>query len=88
MSEQKSNKWKKVFRLTGTILSVFLLAYLFYSIGWDEISAGLKELSLSRIIAVVVIIFISRLATFARWHMLLQVEEDRKSTRLNSSHRT
>lgn len=75
MPEPKSNKWKKIFRLTGTILSIVLLAYLFYSVGWKEISTGLKELSLSRIIAVVVIIFISRLATFARWHMLLQVEQ-------------
>ncbi|MEM5774077.1 MAG: lysylphosphatidylglycerol synthase transmembrane domain-containing protein, partial [Anaerolineaceae bacterium] len=75
MAEPKSNKWKKVFRLTGTILSVILLVYLFYSIGWDEISAGLKAISPWRIAAVIFIMAVSRLATFARWHVLLQIDK-------------
>lgn len=75
MAEPPKNKWNKILRLTGTILSVILLAYLFYSIGWDEISAGLKALSLWRIAAVIMITIISRLATFARWHVLLQIDK-------------
>ncbi|MBW6474543.1 MAG: flippase-like domain-containing protein [Anaerolineaceae bacterium] len=67
-------KLKFFISLAGTILSIVLLVYLFYSVGIDEFLASLKNLSIVRIVLVIVLIFISRLATFGRWHALLQIE--------------
>jgi hypothetical protein len=74
MVKKSQSKWKFLIRLAGTILSIVLLIYLFYSVGLDEFLASLKNLSIGRIILVIVLIFVSRLATFGRWHVLLQIE--------------
>ncbi len=70
----KNKKWQVTIRWIGTLLSLALLIYLFFNTGIDEIVAALKKLSLSKIILVILLIFISRIATFFRWHMLLQIE--------------
>lgn len=74
MVKKSQSKWKFLIRLAGTILSIVLLIYLFYSVGLDEFLASLKNLSIGRIVLVIVLIFVSRLATFGRWHVLLQIE--------------
>ena len=74
MVKPQQSKWKFFIRLVGTILSIVLLVYLFYSVGLQELMASLKILTIGRIILVIVLIFVSRLATFARWHVLLQIE--------------
>ncbi len=74
MGKNQSSKWKFFIRLAGTILSIVLLVYLFYSVGLQEMLASLKNLTIGRIVLVIVLIFVSRLATFARWHVLLQIE--------------
>lgn len=74
MVKNQHSKWKFFIRLAGTILSIGLLIYLFYSVGLDELLANLQNLSTGRIVLVIVLIFISRLATFGRWHVLLQIE--------------
>jgi uncharacterized membrane protein YbhN (UPF0104 family) len=74
MIKNQHSKWKFFIRLSGTILSIVLLAYLFYSVGLQELLASLKNLTSGRIVMVIILIFISRLATFGRWHVLLQIE--------------
>lgn len=74
MVKNQHSKWKFFIRLAGTILSIVLLIYLFHSVGMDEFLANLKNLSIGRIALVIVLIFVSRLATFGRWHVLLQIE--------------
>ncbi len=74
MVKNQHSKWKFFIRLIGTILSIVLLIYLFSSVGMEELLASLKNLSIGRIVLVIVLIYISRLATFGRWHVLLQIE--------------
>lgn len=74
MVNNKTSKREFFLRLAGTILSIILLVYLFYSVGWKELLLSIRSLSWERIIIVVFLILISRLATFARWHVLLQIE--------------
>ncbi len=74
MVQPKQSRWKFIIRLAGTILSLILLIYLFASVGMEDFIASLKGLSPVRIVLVIVLIFISRLATFGRWHVLLQIE--------------
>jgi uncharacterized membrane protein YbhN (UPF0104 family) len=74
MVKPQQSKWNFLIRLAGTIFSIVLLIYLFFSVGMDDLLASLKNLTIIRIVLVIVLIFISRLATFARWHVLLQIE--------------
>lgn len=74
MVKKHKTKWKFLIRLAGTILSVGLLVYLFYTVGMDEMWQSLKQLSFGSIMLVVILTFVSRLATFGRWHVLLQLE--------------
>ena len=74
MVNNQTSKRNFFLRLAGTILSIILLVYLFYSVGWKELLLSIRSLSWERIIIVVLLILISRLATFARWHVLLQIE--------------
>ncbi len=74
MVKDQHKNWKFFIRLAGTILSVVLLIYLFYSVGMDKLWNSLKYLTIGRIVLVVALIFISRVATFARWHVLLQID--------------
>jgi hypothetical protein len=75
MKLNKHNKnWKIIIRWIGTILSILLLVYLFYTTGIEEIIDALKKISLSRLLMMMFLIFVSRLATFLRWHSLLHIE--------------
>lgn len=74
MINNQKSKWNFIIRLVGTILSIILLIYLFYTVGLEELISSVKSLSLGRILLVILLIFISRIATFARWHVLLQID--------------
>ena len=58
----------------GTLLSIGILVYLFRQIGAEETWAAVRKISLWRAAAVLVLVFVSRLATWGRWHTLLQVQ--------------
>lgn len=77
MVKNQQSRWKLIIRLTGTMLSIVLLIYLFYNIGLDELVASLRQLSLGRMVLVIILILASRLATFGRWHVLLQIDSMR-----------
>ncbi len=74
MVKKQKTKWKFFIRLAGTLLSVGLLVYLFYKVGMNELWQSLKQLSVGSIVLVIILIFVSRLATVGRWHVLLQLE--------------
>ncbi len=59
-------------RLFGTLLALGLLVYLLSQQGWDEIIAAIRQIPLWRLVLALALMFISRLAVAARWHVLLQ----------------
>ena len=63
-----------IIRWAGTLLSIGILVYLFRQIGAEETWAAVRKISLWRAAAVLVLVFVSRLATWGRWHTLLQVQ--------------
>lgn len=74
MINTQTSRRKFTIRLVGTILSILLLIYLFYSVGWKELIASAKSISIGKIIILTLLILFSRVATFARWHVLLQID--------------
>ncbi|MRS04908.1 flippase-like domain-containing protein, partial [bacterium] len=81
MPKQRQIKWKLIIRWAGTLLSVLLLVYLMLSAGLDEIIQSLEKLSFGTILSISGLIFLSRIATFARWHVLLQIDMDKVNWR-------
>ena len=75
LPKQHQINWKLIIRWVGTLLSVILMVYLIINAGVDEIYSSLEKLSFKTILTIIVLIFISRIATFARWHVLLQIEK-------------
>lgn len=59
-------------RLAGTLLSLGLLIYLLSQQGWTQILKGVNQIGLGRILLALVLVFISRFAVAARWHVLLR----------------
>jgi len=51
------------------------------SAGLDEIIQSLEKLSFGTIVAIIGLIFLSRIATFLRWHVLLQIDKDKVNWR-------
>jgi len=51
------------------------MVYLIITAGIDEIIRSLGKLSWGTILAITGLIFLSRIATFARWHVLLQIDK-------------
>lgn len=59
-------------RLGGTLLAIGLLAYLLARQGWQEISLAIQKITWGRFALALGLMFISRLAVAARWHVLLR----------------
>jgi len=74
MKKDKKINWNLIIRWAGTFLSIAILYYLFRQIGAEETWAAVKKISLWRAAAVLGLVFVSRLATWGRWHTLLQVQ--------------
>ena len=75
METKPKNRWNVIIRWVGTIIAIVILVYLFSQIGAAETWATIQRISGWRIAAVLVLVFISRFATFGRWHSLLQVQD-------------
>jgi len=69
------NRWNVIIRWVGTIIAIVILVYLFSQIGAAETWATIQRISGWRIAVVLVLVFVSRFATFGRWHSLLQVQD-------------
>lgn len=79
MDEAEQTPKKKsiqvVIRWVGTILSLGVMVFLLYRVGWREAWEMVRSLTWWRIVLAIGLVFVSRLATFGRWHTLLQVQE-------------
>ncbi|HQM66143.1 MAG TPA: lysylphosphatidylglycerol synthase domain-containing protein, partial [Anaerolineaceae bacterium] len=75
METKPKNRWNVIIRWVGTIIAIVILIYLFSQIGAAETWATIQRISGWRIAAVLILVFVSRFATFGRWHSLLQVQE-------------
>jgi len=72
MAEWLRKNRSLVFRLAGTILAIILIVVLVREGGWDEVLAALKQMSLSRLLAGLGLVLISRFFVAARWYILLR----------------
>ena len=63
-------------RIVGSVLSLILLLYLLSQQGWGEILAAIRAIPPATMAAVLVLLFISRLAISARWYTLLRVADN------------
>lgn len=73
-SHDKNQKWKISIRWIGTLLSIGIMAWLLYQIGWQQVWEQARQIAWWRLAACIVLVFISRLATWGRWHTLMQVQ--------------
>ena len=75
METKPKNRVNVIIRWVGTIIAIVILVYLFSQIGAAETWATIQRISGWRIAAVLILVFVSRFATFGRWHSLLQVQD-------------
>lgn len=75
MKALRKYNWKVIIRWVGTFLSFVLLIELVRTSGSKEFFSSLQKLSAIKIFLVLVLIFVSRIATFLRWHILLQIDD-------------
>jgi uncharacterized membrane protein YbhN (UPF0104 family) len=72
MSAWWSKNRRLILQLAGTLLAVILLAALLRGEGWSEITAAFTNIKPADLLWVAFLFIISRLATAARWHILLR----------------
>lgn len=72
---QKKRQWNVLVRWLGTLLSVAIMVWLLLQTGWEEVWDQARQIVWWRLAACVVLVFISRLATWGRWHALMQVQD-------------
>ena len=72
MAKQKKHRLDLYIRWGGTILSLGVMIYLLSRVGWQDAWQTIRQLTAWRIVVVLVLVFISRFATFERWYTLLK----------------
>ena len=68
-------------RIFGTLLALVLLVYLLSQQGWQEIASAIRQIPVWRLALAMGLMFISRIAVAARWHVLLHAAEKKLSFR-------
>lgn len=68
----KEKNMKNLVRWVGTLLSIGVMIFLLSRVGWNEAWDAINKLTTWRIVAVLVLVFVSRIATFGRWYSLLK----------------
>ena len=81
MQKPKKINWNLIVRIGGSLLSVLILAVIFSDQVWAKVWQQLKSLEAWRVAACLALIFISRLATWGRWHTLLSISEPKVTWR-------
>ena len=74
-TKPENQKWQVAIRWLGTFVSIGILGWLLYQTGWQQVWEQARQLAWWRLAVCVVLVFISRLATWGRWHTLLQVQD-------------
>lgn len=72
MAERLIKNRGLLLRLGGTLLAIVLIVVLVREGGWDEVVAALKQMSVTRILAGLALVLLSRLFVSARWYILLR----------------
>jgi hypothetical protein len=75
MQSEKKGKLNTIIRWLGTALSLGILVWLLSKVGWKEAWETIKLLDWWRIVLVIGFVYVSRLATYFRWHALLSVQD-------------
>ncbi len=76
MQSGKKGKLNTIIRWLGTALSLGILVWLLSKVGWKEAWETIKLLDWWRIVLVIGLVYVSRLATYFRWHALLSVQDE------------
>lgn len=76
MQSGKKGKLNTIIRWLGTALSLGILVWLLSKVGWKEAWETIKLLDWWRIVLVIALVYVSRLATYFRWHALLSVQDE------------
>jgi len=63
---------KRLLQIAGTPLAIGLLILLLHQQGWEEITTGLRQISLWELAASLALMLLSRLFTVGRWYILLR----------------
>jgi uncharacterized membrane protein YbhN (UPF0104 family) len=66
---------KQLARIFGSVASLVLLLYLLSQQGWGEILAAIRRIPTASMIAVLILLLVSRVAISARWYTLLRVAD-------------
>lgn len=61
-----------IIRWVGTLLSLAVMVFLLSRVGWRDAWQTIRQLTAWRVAAVLVLVFVSRFATFGRWYTLLK----------------
>jgi len=64
-----------IVRILGTVGSLALLVYLLRQQGWNEIVSAFQRIPVASLLAVVVLLAVSRMAITARWYSLLHTTD-------------
>lgn len=72
MTKESKQRLNLFIRWGGTILSIGIMIYLLSRVGWEEAWQTIRQLTAWRIGVVLALVFVSRLATFGRWFLLLK----------------
>lgn len=72
MASWLSRNRQRVVQFIGTVLAIVLIGFLLREDGWNAVVAAMKQIDLVDLIWVLILFSISRVATVARWHVLLR----------------
>ena len=67
-----SHNRQRLMQFAGTILAIVLLVLLLKEDGWNEILDAMRRIRIANLFWVLLLFLISRMATVARWHILLR----------------
>jgi uncharacterized membrane protein YbhN (UPF0104 family) len=71
-SKKQASRRQTVVRIFGTLIALALLVYLLSQQGWQEIATAIHQIPFWRLALALGLMFISRIAVAARWHVLLR----------------
>lgn len=72
LSKKQAAGRQAAVRMIGTLIALVLLVYLLSQQGWREIAIAIHQIPFWRLALAMVLMFISRFAVAARWHVLLR----------------
>lgn len=77
MQNKQKSKLSLIIRWVGTIVSLAIMVWLLSKVGWKEAWETISQLAWWRLVLVMVLVFVSRFATYFRWKTLLSVQEEK-----------